>query len=123
MADTQTMVTNFGATIWDTEPPKSIPVQFVYIEPFDARGMSRVYGRGDRFGAKASFNMDIWLERKSRIFVRFWSRNSEVDNLSFELSGIPIDTIPDRKSNSGFTESWIPKIVRDEYVDWIISEC
>ena len=39
------------------------------IGHFDARGMRRVYGRGDHF--KRVFNMDIWKDRNDRLLARF----------------------------------------------------
>jgi hypothetical protein len=57
------------------------------IEHFDARGMRRVYRRGDHLGRV--FNMDIWEDRHDRILARFWSRNPEVDEESWEIIGVP----------------------------------
>jgi len=48
-------------TYWDSKPPET-DATVEEIDHFDARGMRRVYGRGDHFGRHRSFNMDIWLD-------------------------------------------------------------
>jgi hypothetical protein len=84
--------------------------------------MRRVYGRGDRFGCKAVFNMDIWRARNGNLFARFWSRNSEVDDLLVSIHGTLADSIPERDKEAAFSDAWIQKALREEYDEWIISE-
>src|SRR5262245_23575149 len=81
---------------WDFIPAPNTRVQTERIAAFDARGMRRVYGRGDRFGHMAAFNMDIWCDRKGHLFARFWSRSAEVDGLSLAIHGIPPESVPKR---------------------------
>jgi hypothetical protein len=107
---------------WDSDPPSKNRIQIEYTDFFDARGMRRVYGRGDHFGRKAAFNMDIWLDRKGALFARFWSRSKEVDNLSIAIYGILPDAIPTRSKRAAFSDAWLPKSLRDEYDKWITSE-
>jgi hypothetical protein len=86
------------------------------IEHFNARGMRRVYGRCDHLNRP--LNMDIWRTRDSRLLVRFWSRNEDVDCESWE-----INLVPDAQQLSGppFDDGWIPNCLREEYERWAIS--
>ena len=87
---------------------------------FDARGLLRVYGRGDQF--HRTFNMDIWLSRDGRLLMRFWSRSLETDERSFEILGMEPAKIPIPKANSRLAEAWVPQAVRKEYDKWIQEE-
>ena len=116
---------------WDT--PDAARVPGVTLEPiprFDARGMRRIYGRGDHFPPAPSpvegfgptrtptFCMDIWQARSGRIFVRFWSRGCYVDWCSYELCGmvIPVGALrPAACANEGL----VPTILRDRYEAWV----
>ena len=108
---------------WECSAPRSSRASIEYVDAFDARGMRRVYGRGDTFGHKAAYNLDVWLDRKGRLLARFWSRNQEVDTFSIEIHGISPQSIPRRSPDTAFSDAWIPKVLRDKYEDWIISEC
>jgi hypothetical protein len=108
--------------VWDSAPRRHSRVQLNETGRFDARGMRRVYGRGDRFGRMAAFNMDIWCDRNGILVARFWSRSEEVDDCSFVIRGLSLDAIPKRSKNESFSDDWIPKKLRDEYENWIISE-
>jgi len=57
---------------WEAPAPKVRGVTWDYVEDFDARGMRRVYGRGDHFGRNPVFHMDVWLAKNGRLLVRFW---------------------------------------------------
>ena len=107
---------------WDSNTPLPEAVTINHIDSFNARGMRRVYGRGDRFDKKCSFNMDVWLARDGRLLARFWARSDDVDGRSIEVHGIPVDAIPRRRPDSAFTDAWIPEILRQEYADWIEEE-
>ena len=107
---------------WETHSPRKSQARIEYIDAFDARGMRRVYGRGDHFGRKAALKMDIWRDKRGQLFARFWSRNSEVDELSIAIHGIRTDSIPKPHKGAAFSDVWIPKVVRDEYTDWMTSE-
>ncbi len=107
---------------WNTDPPRNVRVEIEYIDWFSARGMKRVYGRGDHFHGRASLNMDIWRNRHGQLFVRFWSRGEEVDDYSLTIHGINTESLPDGPSEDGFTDEWLPKTFREEYESWIISE-
>ena len=93
------------------------------IDHFNARGMRRVYGRGDTFqiaGRRAyKRNLDIWLTREGRLLARFWARATEVDDQSFEIVGIPDPDLKEKQS--GLSEGWVPQRLRDEYDDWLVS--
>ena len=64
---------------WESPAPRMPHAQVESIEHFSARGMHWVYGRGCTFGRMANFNLDAWQDRSGDIFVRFWSRNVDVD--------------------------------------------
>jgi len=104
---------------WDSDSPSMAAVNVEYIEQFDARGMRRVYGRGDKLGKKSSFNMDVWLARDGKLLARFWSRSDDVDGRSLEVLGIPGAAIPHRSPDSAFADAWIPEILREEYANWL----
>jgi hypothetical protein len=86
-------------------------------EGFNARGMSRVYGRGDHLPGVAAYNMDIWKDRAGRLLVRFWSRNADVDWVSYEIVGVRKADLPEGMVE----EAWIPACVREEYDTWIVT--
>ena len=71
---------------WDSEGPIDSSIRVEEIDPFDARGKRRVYGRGDIFD-RLTLNIDVWRSRNGRLFVRFWSRSAEVDWRSYEIFG------------------------------------
>ena len=108
---------------WESEPPETTAI-VEESDHFVARGMRRVYGRGDHYGRCRghTFNMDIWRNRRGRLFMRCWSRLSEVDWRSFEIKGIAIDRIPELDMKRGFEDRWLPKTVRDAYEEWIREE-
>lgn len=107
-------------TDWTSTPNREI-VKVEECDHFDARGMVRVYGRGDRF-VRRIFNMDIWLARDGRLLVRFWSRDADTDWRSFRILGKDPSRIPRRKPPDGFDDRWIPQAVRDAYDEWIEEE-
>lgn len=91
------------------------------IDYFDARGMKRVYGRGDCLGRHHYFNMDIWATSSGRLLMRFWSRSSDIVGRSFEIFGINVAKsiiLPQFK----MFEDWLPYIVREAYDTWIEDE-
>ena len=106
---------------WDTpvSPQNAIVTEIAH---FNARGMRRVYGRGEVFPGGPSFNMDIWLTRDGRLLMRCWSRCNEIDDRSFEINGIPQASIPVRQAGDTFAESWIPLAVRQAYGCWIFEK-
>lgn len=94
-------------TFWESEIPATVAT-VEEIDHFDARGMQRVYGRGDHFGRHHSFNMDIWMARNGRLLMRYWSRYCDIDRRSFEITGVDLGGIPERQVTSPYEESWIP---------------
>lgn len=106
--------------VWDSDTPAATTASIQNIAWFDARGMRRVYGRGDHFGNGMTFNMDIWRDRDGRLLGRFWSRNAEVDGRSIEVIGIPPNAIPDRSPETAFSDRWIPQALRQEYEEWVM---
>jgi hypothetical protein len=103
---------------WDSRPP-SHSARVRAIHRFDARGMHRVYGRGDRFGSRASFIMDIWTSTAGRLLMRFWSHCADIEERSFEIEGVPAISIPPRRVQLRSCDAWIPKTVRAAYDQWI----
>ena len=103
---------------WDSEFPQSAAT-LEEIDHFNARGMRRVYGRGDTFPERRTFNMDIWKDKHDRLVMRFWSRNIDVDWESYEIMGLDACSIPTLVSKSELVDSWVPKAVRNAYEDWI----
>ena len=106
---------------WDSEPPETFS-EAEEIDHFDARGMRRVYGRGDYFGRHHSFNMDIWMCRDQRLLMRCWSRCIDFDWRSFEIKGLNKSDIPVPDKEIGLQDFWVPKAVRDAYENWIREE-
>jgi len=107
-------------TIWETKGPARRSISVSFVDHFDARGMRPVYGRGDHFGRRA-LQMDVWRTATGRIVARFWSRSSEVDGESYEVSGyeIPAESL---RSTLGDNEHLIPECLRDAYDNWVVSE-
>ena len=101
---------------WEYPPHADLSATVHLIDHFNARGMRRVYGRCDHLQRR--LNMDIWRTRDSRLLVRFWSRNENVDGESWEVIGVP-----DAQQLPGppFDEGWIPNCLREEYAKWVIS--
>ncbi len=92
-------------------------VTITEIDDFSARGMRRMYGRGDTFFDRPVFNMDIWRDRKDRLLARFWSRGNEVDWECWEILGVPDAHL---LSGPPFDERWVPECLRLEYDTWIL---
>ena len=108
-------------TYWNSEAP-ALDARVDEIEHFDARGMCRVYGRGDHFGRYRSFNMDIWKTRDGRLLMRCWSRCEDINWRSFEIKGVDSVEIPEGDKKTGFRESWVPKTARKAYNQWVQEE-
>jgi hypothetical protein len=93
------------------------------IDHFNARGMRRVYGRGDVFllNGKQTYkrNMDVWLTREGRLLARFWALGYEVDEESFEVIGLAQPPVREREAR--LSEDWVPQSLRNEYKAWLIS--
>ena len=112
---------DFDLIYWDSEE-STANVAVEEIDHFVARGMRRVFGRGDQFGRYRTFNMDIWRDRSGRLLMRCWSQNKDVDWRSFEIKGIELSRIPDFDSSHGCQDAWLPRTVRDAYEEWIREE-
>ena len=105
---------------WDTvRPAPAAHISLEEIGRFGARGMRRIYGRGDRFSGLPALNMDIWRAKSGRVFVRFWSRGSYVDWRAYELHGLVVPVAPSGGAVSDH-EALVPAVVRDEYDEWVI---
>lgn len=104
---------------WDSRGARGKSIGLQEIRSFNARGMRPVYGRADQFGRLCLY-MDMWINSKGRVFVRFWSRNEEVDLYSYEVTGLktPIDLSMFKNDN----EFLVPECLRNEYDNWIVSE-
>lgn len=109
-----------GIISWDSVAP-AMEARVVPMAPFDARGMVRLYGRGDRFGSHLSFLMDIWKTADGRILMRCSSRRADIGDQSYEILGLDVAAIPVAPP-SGLTDRWIPVAVRDAYEAWIDDE-
>jgi hypothetical protein len=116
-------------SVWETKPPKDGDLADLILTPwFSARGMLRVYGRGDNFpevygpGRRGFLicNLDIWQRNDGRIFLRFQSNRKCLDAFSYELTGCKKVSQPDKQT--GFDDSWVPWIVRSDYDEWV-EEC
>ncbi len=107
-------------SIWDSDEPNCNAIIDI-IDHFSAHGMKRVYGRGDKFPNQSAFNMDIWKDKNNHLFMRFWSRGSDVDTESYEIFGINIDDLSISKEKVRLSEDRIPKEVRDAYDNWMIA--
>ena len=110
-----------NSTAWEQDAHRGPGINVNFIDHFDARGMRRVYGRGDHFGKGHAFNMDVWLTRSGRLLARFWARRDEVDWLSLEIIGFA-HTPPPKNKKRETNEDWVPQCVRDKYDRWITSE-
>lgn len=67
--------------------------------------------------------MTIWKDKIGRLLVRFWSHKSEVDWMSYELTGIKPESIPESVNPYSLdNDQYIPQVLRKEYDNWIISE-
>jgi len=107
------------AVPWSTRGPTGRRIRWQYTSHFSARGMRRLYGRSDVFGSWTA-NMEVWLAKDGRVFARFWSRSSDVDNLSYEVLGLKVPPIAKGAHADG--ERWVPVCLRHEYEDWVTSE-
>lgn len=57
---------------WEQNIQHDARIKLAVIDDFNARGMKRVYGRGDQF-KNWTLNLDLWKNREGRLFARFWS--------------------------------------------------
>ena len=107
----------------DTPGPRGRGIKVTLTRAFNARGMHRVYGRGDIFpldGRKTyKRNMDVWLTHEGRLLARFWALGSDVDNESYEITGFSKRPVTEKKGK--LSEDWVPQTLRDEYDAWLIS--
>jgi hypothetical protein len=106
---------------WMSDPPETIAT-VEEINHFNARGMRRVYRRGDHFDQNHDFQMDIWMGRDGRLLMRCWSACSEIDWRSFEIKGVDISKIPGSYKEKELQCSWVPRAVRNAYGEWIQQE-
>ena len=109
---------------WFTEPPEIEAgiVDVVEIDPFSAKGMRRVYGRGDHFGGGRTFQLDIWKNKNDQLFMRCWSHYSDYLPRSFSITGVNPQVNPKVDGKPDLREEWVPQIVRDAYDDWAREE-
>ncbi|PIP12074.1 MAG: hypothetical protein COX49_07610 [bacterium (Candidatus Stahlbacteria) CG23_combo_of_CG06-09_8_20_14_all_40_9] len=108
---------------WDSNKgPAGRHMQVREISHFDARGKHFLYGRGDKFGQKACFYLDIWIDKTGRLLARFWSHGIDYDWISFEVVGFPSSLIPEFSGRSSGDDSWIPESLRREYEEWVREE-
>ena len=93
---------------WDQKSKQDAGVTCESIEGFSARGMTRLYGRGDHFG-KRTLNLDLWRSGDGRVLARFWSRSNEVDWESWAVTGGQTDAQDEHP---------VPQCLRDQYDAW-----
>jgi hypothetical protein len=105
---------------FDDECPPDRGITVKLTEHFDARGMVRVYGRGNHFPECAGFHMDVWTNREGRLLARFWSYGATVDGMSYEILGITTSRRP--KTGPPFDCRWVPQCLRQAYHNWISYE-
>jgi hypothetical protein len=106
---------------WGAPSPRYKGIKIEMIDDFDARGMRRMYGRGDWYGRHHHFNMDIWATPSGRLLMRCWSQCSDIYGRSFEIFGIDIEKSIIRPNNR-LCDDWLPYIVREAYDTWIEEE-
>ena len=117
------MSKSMSLTYWEFPAPrKTKNVSVDDVDHFDARGMLRVYGRGDHFTGYCTFNLDIWLTKDDRLLMRCWSRYMDIDGRSFEIKGLDTSKIPKPEKNKVLDELWVPDVVRKTYEEWIQAE-
>jgi hypothetical protein len=106
---------------WEKPSPRGRNVSVKILRRFDARGMARVYSRGDDYSSRRRFDMDVWLCRDGRLLARFSSHSKKVKNLSLELRGFK----PDHSLFGVVADSnplWLPKSLRDIYEEWTLKQ-
>lgn len=96
---------------WDDDIQPDPQVSLEAIGSFNARGMRRLYGRGDHFGRR-TLNLDLWKSGDGRVLARFWSRSDEVDDESWEVLGGQADAQDEQQ---------VPQRLRDQYDSWVRS--
>jgi len=64
--------------------------------------------------------MDVWINSKGRVFARFWSRREDTDLSSYEVTGLRASIDFSQKLYEN--EHLVPKCLRDEYDNWVLSE-
>lgn len=94
--------------VWDQKAQKDKGITLEAVEGFSARGMTRLYGRGDHLGNR-TLNLDLWRSRDGRVLARFWSRSNEVDGESWAVSGGQADAQDEQQ---------VPQCLRDQYEIW-----
>ena len=94
--------------MWDEDAQQDAGVKLDAVEAFSARGMTRLYGRGDHFGGR-TLNLDLWRAGDGRVLARFWSRSNEVDDESWAVTGGQTDA---------HGEQQVPQCLRDQYEAW-----
>lgn len=107
---------------WESVVP-NVSAVIDIIDDFTARGMKRVFGRVDSYHKFRTFNLDIWKDKYDGLYMRCWSRSNHVNSLSFEIKGIDLNNIPIECGKYKIVDVWIPNVVRDEYGNWVDSEC
>ena len=109
---------------WFTEPPEIEPgiVDVFEIDPFSAKGMRRVYVRGDHFGGGRTFQLYIWKNKHDQLFMRCWSHHSDYLPRSFSITGVNPQVKPKVDGKPDLREEWVPQMVRDAYDDWAREE-
>ncbi len=110
-----------GLAAWGSEAPDA-DATVEEVDHFGARGMRRVYCRGDWFGRHHSLSMDIWLAHDGRLLMKCWSRCRDIDPRSFMITGVDPDGIPERRESEAYEDAWIPMAVRQAYDRWISEE-
>ena len=103
---------------WEKEGSEAPEITVDSIDPFNARGMCRVYGRRDIYQDLA-VEMDVWRTRDGRLFVRFSACYKDGHQCSFEVTGFSGPKGPKGQLIAGGDERWVPKYVRNRYDDWI----
>ena len=78
---------------------KTMLIRLRRVGQFSARGMTHFFGMSGRFvNSRRAYNMDLWAMTNGLIKVRLWSRCKDVNNYSFELTGLTL--LPELVSDS-----------------------
>lgn len=101
-------------------PPSRERVVVEQIEPFDARGMKRVYGREDGLPRTPCFHLDIFAAADGRVRMRCWARG-DMEDRAYEVTGWKAAARA-RDERRMLDESEIPSAVRRAYERWGVEE-
>lgn len=100
---------------WECPSLQQPSVTIELVDPFDARGMKRVYSRCEVFGGgQPEFVLDIWRGKDGRLLARFSSHGLEIDSESYAIHWSAQLELP------LMDEKWVPEDLRKAYDIWLM---